>query len=148
MVCYVTLVQMLLQRNTFDQINSFYLRLLSKVVLTFLILVYLMILDIDFMVLNLIVGTLCLILSWATCGYVQTSWVENLINRQFEALFGMKTNDVEGFRRARSINQLFYETIPQFLLQLRILIWIRNHQEDSLSTYIDTKTLTISLLTA
>ena len=70
MVCYVTLVQMLLQRNTFDQTNSFYLRLLSKVVLTFLILVYLMILDIDFMVLNLIVGTLCLILSWATCGYV------------------------------------------------------------------------------
>ena len=60
----------------------------------------------------------------------------------------MKTNDVEGFRRARSINQLFYETIPQFLLQLRILIWIRSHQEDSLSTYIDTETLTISLSTA
>ena len=94
MVCYVPLVQMLLQRNTLDQINSLYLRILSKVVLTFLILVYLIILDIDFMVLSLIVGTLCLILSWVTCGYVETSPVENLINRQFKALFGMKTNDV------------------------------------------------------
>ena len=103
-ICYVPLIQMLLQRNIFDETKSLYNKLLSKIVLTSLILVYLMVLDIDFMVLSLIFGTLCLILSWVTCGYVETSPVENLINRQFKALFGMNTNDVEGFRRARSIN--------------------------------------------
>ena len=56
------------------------------------------------MVSSLILGTFIIILNFVTCGRVQTDWYDDLMNKQFMVLFGMKTNDVEGFRRARSIN--------------------------------------------
>ena len=44
----------------------------------------------------------------------------------------MSKSDIEGYRRARNNSQLLFETVPQVLLQLRILQWSYNHPSDKI----------------
>ena len=73
-VCYVPFIQMLLQRNTlrFGQQQGIYQICLSKIVLTVFIVLLLFIMDIVFMVVGLVFGTIIQILNLITCEYVST----------------------------------------------------------------------------
>ena len=51
----------------------------------------------------------------------------------FYWVFNMRKNDIEGFRRARNISQLLFETIPQLVLQTRMLFWIWNNPDNRLA---------------
>lgn len=57
----------------------------------------------------------------------------------------MSKNDIEGFRRARNISQLLFETVPQVFLQTRILLWIYNHPDDKISKYVNASQLLVSI---
>ena len=81
-------------------------------------------LDLTFLVTALIIGIVINLLDLFTGGYVSSDWYDEFVNMSFQAVFGMSTNDIEAFRKARAITQLFFETVWQIVLQIRILYWI------------------------
>eukprot|EP01083_Nonionella_stella_P117950 351941_1 len=57
--------------------------------------------------------------------------VRNFIDDMvFKKLFGMNRTQIIGYRRLRTLSQLFFESIPQICLQLRILWVIRMEKKD------------------
>ena len=68
-----------------------------------------------------------------------TTFFENLATKAF----GLTIMDIRGYRRLRTIVQLFFETFPQILLQVRILL-----SDQANELHIDIWELVISLTIA
>lgn len=71
---------------------------------------------------------------------------EEFFNTMLIKLFDMNHIDIVGFRRMRTISQLIYESIPQIVLQTRILSYVRAHPEEK-SIDISVQTIEASILT-
>jgi hypothetical protein len=48
---------------------------------------------------------------------------EEFLDKIYEIMFGMSKMDIKGFRRLRTISQLSFESMPQILIQGRILYY-------------------------
>ena len=95
--------------------------ILSFFTLTPFLLIYLLLIDIVFLLISSIVSPLTLLVSLITLGRVKLDKLNDLFDRIYELLFGMSKIDVLGFRRLRTSSQLTFESIPQVLFQLYIL---------------------------
>ena len=78
--------------------------IIYKFVLTAFVVVFLFGIDLTFMVAAVIFGNVFQLLDLITCGRVSSDWYDKLVNMSFQAVFGMDTNDIEGFRKARAIS--------------------------------------------
>ena len=47
--------------------------------------------------------------------------LNNCVDKSYELLFHMQKHEVSGFRRMRTITQLFYESLIQFAVQICML---------------------------
>eukprot|EP01083_Nonionella_stella_P234496 825442_1 len=113
------------------------LRVLSMtLLLTPIALVYLFFIDVVFIVFAIISTVwlvLLILMTWLCCrsvhdskGLVANYDIHNWIDQQiFEKLLNMNRTEIVGYRRLRTLSQLFFETIPQIVLQVRIL-WVLN----------------------
>ena len=88
--------------------------------LTPLILIDLLLMDLIYIINSVVITPLVFILS---CGRLNLEVVEEKIDKIYNFLFGMSDMDIKGFRRLRTISQLTFESFPQILLQIRILIY-------------------------
>eukprot|EP01083_Nonionella_stella_P245688 853674_1 len=52
-----------------------------------------------------------------------TNFIDDLV---FKNIFGMNKTQIVGYRRLRTLSQLFFESIPQIILQLWILWRIKS----------------------
>ena len=126
LVCQVPLIKMLVLRNNLGSKidkSNYYQKILAIIAATCLIIVQLLMLDIFFMVITVFGGIIQMIIYVISCGNLQFDCYQSFENKVFFWVFNMNKNDVEGFRRARNISQLLFETVPQICLQLRILYW-------------------------
>eukprot|EP01084_Bolivina_argentea_P236891 398258_1 len=87
--------------------------------MTPLSLFYLIIIDIIFMIYAL-VSTIIFLIS-----FTKIDVREFIDHYVFEQLFNLNRTGIVGYRRLRTLSQLFFETIPQISLQLRILWQIK-----------------------
>ena len=70
------------------------------------------------------------------------NWIDDKI---FEDWLNMNRTEIMGYRRLRTLSQLFFETMPQILLQLRILWVIRWEGDENNEFEIDENTLFASI---
>eukprot|EP01083_Nonionella_stella_P170821 582191_1 len=121
-------------------IGLFTLNVLSLVLLTPFAIVWFSLVDAIFM-LYLVISSLIFALS---IGYCDVSNVmDDLL---FQKILGMTKMEVIGYRRLRTLSQLLFETFPQILLQVRILIAIRYEGQDEFN--ITTDELWLSIIIA
>eukprot|EP01084_Bolivina_argentea_P073926 134117_1 len=132
LVCYSALGSLIQHRMNFifltmsisDEINKpkcsvgckwFSFNLLVLLLMTPLCIVYFVVIDIVFMI-YIIFATIVFFMSCTKwdIGDVMDDWV-------FKKIFGLNRMQIIGYRRLRTLSQLFFETIPQIFLQLRIL---------------------------
>merc|ERR1712176_351541 len=88
-------------------------------IMTPLCIFYFVIIDIVFMV-YVVFATIIFFLSCTKWNIsdAMDDWV-------FKKIFGLNRMQIIGYRRLRTLSQLFFETVPQIFLQLRIL-WVVN----------------------
>ena len=80
-----------------------------------------------------------------TCGRMKMEIIEEKIDMIYNVLFGMSDMDIKGFRRLRTISQLSFESFPQILLQIRILLYTL---DDSSALGVDVEAILVSLACA
>ena len=99
--------------------------MVSVVTLTPLIVVYLLLMDFIFIIVSVIIVPLAMLLKLLSFGYlpIDHNKIEEKFNVIYENLFGMTDIDIKGFRRLRTISQLSFESLPQIIIQLRILLF-------------------------
>eukprot|EP01083_Nonionella_stella_P017879 50065_1 len=127
--------------------SSFITSFFETLLMTPIALFYLFMIDLIFMVFSLIstVWLLLLILMTLICcknvnvaaKYDSRDWIDKKV---FEDFLRMNRTEVIGYRRLRTLSQLFFETIPQIVLQLRIL-WVIEWMGDNNTFQIDLQTL-------
>ena len=61
------------------------------------------------------------IISFLSYGVIDLNYISEAVDNWYEILFGMKREDIEGFRRMRTTHQLLFETIIQLGLQVCLL---------------------------
>eukprot|EP01084_Bolivina_argentea_P309595 535552_1 len=106
-------------------------------VMTPFCILYLVIIDLAFMMYVLLSTFLLLI----TFGRKD---IRHLIDDYvFKKIFGMNKTEIVGYRRLRTLSQLLFETVPQILLQFRILVAIKLN--DDIDYYIDENTIAWSI---
>lgn len=88
--------------------------------------VYLLIMDIIYILVSVVITPTAMLLKLLTCGLVDLTNIEERLDVLYEILFGMTEMDIKGFRRLRTISQLSFESLPQIILQIRILIYALN----------------------
>eukprot|EP01084_Bolivina_argentea_P218823 371260_1 len=140
--------------NTEKSCYSFFILFCEFLLMTPLSLLYLFIIDLIFMTFSLLstVWLLSVIVLFAiickdvhdASKYDIRDWVDKIV---FENWLNMNRSEIVGYRRLRTLSQLFFETIPQIVLQLRML-WVIELLGDSNTFEIDLETLGWSLLLA
>ena len=65
---------------------------------------FLIAIDVVFMVFGTLLGVIITMISLISCGKIKTNLINDFQTSCFKFLFEMTKNDVEGFRRARSIS--------------------------------------------
>eukprot|EP01083_Nonionella_stella_P060839 158657_1 len=128
LVCYSALGSLIQHRMNFiyltmsvdavqcaKQCKWFSFNFLVLLLMTPLCIAYFVLIDIVFMV-YVMVATFVFFISCTQwdIGDVMDDWV-------FKKIFGLNRMQIIGYRRLRTLSQLFFETIPQIFLQLRIL---------------------------
>eukprot|EP01084_Bolivina_argentea_P211928 360368_1 len=111
-------------------------------------LLYLFVIDIIFMIFALLstFWLLLVLLILCMCGVDPHKAVNHDIrdcidDKVFAGWLNMNRTEIVGYRRLRTLSQLFFETMPQIVLQLRIL-WVIEWSGDKNNTFqIDLKTL-------
>eukprot|EP01084_Bolivina_argentea_P245868 411561_1 len=119
----VTLLQNKINFYNIPRTFSFFLFFLSTPVS----LIYLFMVDMIFMVFS-VVSTLwflilvCALLPFGKFDQISRydigSWIDDVV---FEKWLNMNKTEIIGYRRLRTLSQLFFETIPQIILQARML---------------------------
>lgn len=79
--------------------------------------------DVIYIIVSVVITPLTMIIKVLSCGYIDITNVEEKLDVLYEILFGMSDMDIKGFRRLRTISQLSFESLPQILLQVRILLY-------------------------
>lgn len=110
--------------------------------LTPLILLNLLLMDVIYIVNSVIITPIAFIL---TCGRMNMEIIEEKIDTIYNVLFGMSDMDIKGFRRLRTISQLSFESFPQIILQIRILLYTL---DDSGALGVDFEAILVSLACA
>lgn len=142
-VCYVPLLTF--QKEKAEEIanDTPVQKFLAFCSLTPLILVYLLLMDLIYIISSVIITPL----AFLTCGLIEVDDVEEKIDRIYKIMFGMSDMDIKGFRRLRTISQLSFESLPQIILQIRILLYTTVGQsEDDLG--VDMEAILFSLACA
>lgn len=121
-VSYVPLVTFQKKRGKIQDESKF-LKFLNIVSMTPLIVGYLLFMDIFYIFVSVVVTPIAFLLKHLTCGYLNVTNIEERLDGLYKILFGMSDMDIKGFRRLRTISQLSFESFPQVLLQMRILIF-------------------------
>lgn len=67
-------------------------------------LVYLTVMDLLYLVETVFLHPISVLLSWLSGGYCNFSFISDTIEGLYEILFDMGENDIEGFRRLRTIS--------------------------------------------
>lgn len=75
-------------------------------------LVYLTVMDLLYLIETVFLRPISVFLGWISCGYCKLTVFSNTIESLYSILFDMGENDIEGFRRLRTISQLLFESIP------------------------------------
>jgi predicted nucleotidyltransferase len=79
--------------------------------------------DIIYIIVSVVITPLAFLLKAISCGLIDMTNVEEKLDVLYEILFGMSDMDIKGFRRLRTISQLSFESLPQIILQCRILLY-------------------------
>jgi len=88
------------------------------------------------------------LLKMLTCGKVDLTKLSDKINYIYVLLFDMTDMDIAGFRRLRTISQLSFESLPQIILQTRILMYMKEHPNDSFHESVSLDAIVASLIAA
>ena len=110
-----------------------------------LLIIFLMVMEFVFIFQTIVLKPLIFIVKKLSCGRIDFQSQNIVVKFQeniFELLFGMKKPEIAGFRRLRTITQLIFETVPEFLLQLRIYFYLENSTSEE-SVSLDTIKLSI-----
>ena len=124
-VCYVPLVTFQKNRGKLQKETRF-LKVLNIVSLTPLIVAYLLVMDIIYILVSVVITPSAMLIKLLSCGLIDVTNIEEKLDVLYEILFGMSDMDIKGFRRLRTISQLSFESLPQIILQCRILIYAFN----------------------
>lgn len=89
-------------------------------------LVYLILLDVLFMINTAVLRPIVYIIKIATCNKVDLMKLTMFVNNMYSVFFDMDTMEVEGFRRLRTISQLTFESLPQIILQIRVINYYKS----------------------
>ena len=68
------------------------------------IVVYLLLMDVIYIIVSVVVTPLAFVLKLLTFGYIDLTNIEEKLDLLFDLLFGMKEMDIKGFRRLRTIS--------------------------------------------
>eukprot|EP01084_Bolivina_argentea_P157332 274182_1 len=120
--------------------RSFLTNIFVWILITPLALVWFAIFDCIFMI-HVLISTFILLFS---CGKCDASSLMDTIF--FKKLLGMNKMEIISFRRLRSLSQLLFETLPQILLQSRILYSYESGKNTNIK--IDSKEISISIYVA
>ena len=119
--------------------------LLRFLAITPFLLVLLIIVDIVFLILSVVITPTILVASIFKYHDRLTFCIEEFQDKTFNTLFGMQKMDVEGFRRLRTSSQFSFETIPQIILQIRILLNLWGNQTELESLGISITAISVSI---
>ena len=124
-VCYVPLLTF--QKKKLNNKDLDYLDLIGMVIfLTPLVLIYLQLMDVVYIINSVGLVPIAVILQLLSCGLIKGNLAhmfETKLDSIYEVAFGMSQMDIKGFRRLRTISQLSFESMPQILIQGRILYY-------------------------
>lgn len=89
--------------------------------------------DIIYTINQLFVEPLALLINLLMCNAYRNdgnNWIETepYLDKLF-MYFNMDTMDVKGYRRLRTISQLFFESMPQVILQIIFLKYAESHPD-------------------
>ena len=93
-------------------------------------LVYLLIMDLVFLLNSAFLAPAVSILECLLCKKVRLSCLSDAIDASYETLFEMQKLDVAGFRRMRTISQLTFESMIQLTLQIYMLMYFKKMYGD------------------
>lgn len=119
-VCYVPLLTFQKERAEKIEDDSILQKLNGFFSLTPLILINLLLMDLIYIINSVVITPIVFIFSF---GRLNMEVIEEKIDKIYIVLFGMSDMDIKGFRRLRTISQLSFESFPQILLQIRILVY-------------------------
>ena len=91
-----------------------------------LILVYLFLLDLLYLFNAVLLAPILFILNLLTCGRLKDFDIEEKTDKVFEVIFQLTHLEIVGFRKLRTMSQFTFESIPQIILQIRILVYMAN----------------------
>lgn len=111
-------------------------------------LVYLLIMDLVFLLNQAILYPIIIVLRLLTCGLLNFTCLTNMIDNSYEVMFEMQKLEVAGFRRMRTISQLTFETFIQFVLQMRMLQFFREQRDADNVVEVSVDAILLSLLLA
>jgi hypothetical protein len=127
--CQTPFLMFLKEKVYRDLNNRFKLKFMGFVMVSPIMLVYMFILDIMFVINQALLFPLICLLKFLTCGIIDLSCFNRALDKSYEFLFEMQKLEVAGFRRMRTISQLTFESLIQFCLQVRMLMYF-NQLED------------------
>ena len=90
--------------------------------LTPLQLIFFIAIDLFFLIINIILTPLFFLISLCVTDSKFIKRTEDYLNSVFTALFGLQKTDIEGFRRLRTSCQFSFESVPQVLCQIWIIL--------------------------
>ena len=106
-----------------DVDDRFKLRLMGSIMVSPFMLVYMFMLDIIFVINQALFFPIIILLKFLTFGFLDLSCLNLALEKSYEYLFEMRKLEVAGFRRMRTISQLTFESLIQFALQVRMLMF-------------------------
>ena len=89
-----------------------FLKFLNIASMTPIIVVYLLIMDLIYIMVSVIITPIAYLIKLLSCGFLDLTNVEEKLDVLYEVLFGMTEMDIKGFRRLRTISQLSFESLP------------------------------------
>eukprot|EP01084_Bolivina_argentea_P040443 74752_1 len=142
LVSYCSLSSLLLQKLVHFR-NKSLLSFFVLLLMTPLSVLYLVSIDIIFMIYSLS-STFIFMICGCRTKYDIKDWLDEYV---FNKLLKMNRTEIIGYRRLRTLSQLFFETMPQILLQGRIL-YVVELKNDNNQFQINVTTLVWSLALA
>ena len=76
------------------------------------IVIYLLVMDLIYIIVSVVITPITMIIYVLTCGKLNFTNIEEKLDVLYEILFGMTDMDIKGFRRLRTISQLSFESLP------------------------------------
>eukprot|EP01084_Bolivina_argentea_P080713 146175_1 len=156
LVSHGAIVVILQKKLSFNNDNksccsSIFISFVESLLMTPMALLYLCLIDIIFMIFSLITTIwffFVIIIVKISCKNLQKAsqydireWIDKKV---FEEWLNMNRTEIMGYRRLRTLSQLFFETMPQILLQLRIL-WVIEWAGNNNVFQIELNTLFVSI---